>query len=97
MNCHVRNPENVLARKAVGDIKRKMEQINATTSTVNASVCSLDEGVLIALLKQRTLDRALQHYVKKSRINDNFPEPLPDSPNLISFVCLILDQVMIGF
>lgn len=46
-NIVMKENRSAYARKSVGDMKTRMEERNATTSTVKANVCAaLDEGVL---------------------------------------------------
>jgi len=56
-----------LARKAVGEIKTKMIEMNATSSSSQASVAAaLDNDVLMALPKRNTVARSLKRAREKA-------------------------------
>ena len=60
-HTHSGNVATALARKAVGEMKTKMNEMNATSSSSHASVvATLDNDVLMALPKRKTLARTLQ-------------------------------------
>jgi len=60
-HTHSGNVSTALARKAVGEMKTKMNDMNATSSTSHAAVtAALDNDVLKALPKRKTVARSLQ-------------------------------------
>uniref|UniRef100_T1IT00 Phospholipid/glycerol acyltransferase domain-containing protein n=1 Tax=Strigamia maritima TaxID=126957 RepID=T1IT00_STRMM len=81
-HTHSGNVATSLARKAVGQIKEKMNTLTATPSSSQASVLvDLPNSVLMALPKQPTLTRALQS--KKQKFSQD--ESLPAVPKDVHF------------
>jgi len=66
-HTHSLNVATALARKAVGEMKTKMNEMNATSSSSQASVlATLDNDVLMALPKRKTVARTLQRARQKA-------------------------------
>ena len=60
-HTHSGNVATAIARKAVGEMKTKVNDMNATSSSSQASVAAtLDNDVLVALPKRKTVARTLQ-------------------------------------
>jgi hypothetical protein len=83
---HAGNIATSLARKAVSEMKGKMEELTATPSSSQAAVASnLDDHVLMALPKRPTLNRALQRHRQKLNNTANGGMPLPPLPQDMNF------------
>ena len=66
-HTHSGNVATAIARKAVGEMKTKMNEMNATSSSSQASVvATLDNDVLMALPKRKTVARSLQRARQKA-------------------------------
>jgi len=80
------NVATAFARKAVGDMKTKMSEMNATSSTSQASVVAgLDNDVLMALPKRPTVARTLQRARQKAATAAAGGTPLPPVPTDLQF------------
>ena len=87
MQCKARlcNVASTLGRKAVGEMKSKMSEMNATSSTTQAAViATLNNDVLMALPKQKTLARTLQRAPQKATTASG-GIPLPTIPSDVRF------------
>ena len=66
-HTHSGNVATALARKAVGEMKTKMNEMNTTSSSSQASViATLDNDVLMALPKWKMVARSLQRARQKA-------------------------------
>ena len=77
-HTHSDNVATALARKAVGEMKTKMNEMNATSSSSQASVvATLNNDVVMALPKRKTVARTLQRARQKVATAAAGGTPLP--------------------
>lgn len=96
-HTHSGNVATALGRKAVGEMKTKMSDMNATSSTSQASVvAALDNDVLMALPKRKTLARTLQRARLKAATAAAGGTPLPPVPSdlLFAIPTAFMDMVL---
>jgi len=85
-HTHSGNVATAMARKAVGEKKTKMNDMNATSSSSQASVAAtLDNDVLMALPKRKTVARTLQRTRLKATTAAAGGTPLPAVPSDLQF------------
>jgi len=85
-HTHSGNVATALARKAVGKMKTKMNEMNATSSSSQASVvATLDNDVLMALSKRKTVARTLQRARQKAATAAAGGTTLPPVPSDLQF------------
>jgi len=85
-HTHSGNVATALARKAVGDMKTKINEMNTTSSSSQASVvATLDNDVLMALPKRKTVARTLQRARQKATTAAAGGTPLPPVPSDLQF------------
>jgi len=85
-HTHSGNKSKSMARKAVGEMKSAMSDMTVTPSSSQANVSvGLEDRVLQALPKRRTLSRSLQRYRSKVVQADNRGNPLPALPSDLHF------------
>jgi hypothetical protein len=83
---HNGNSATSLARKAVGEMKKKMTEISATPGAAAGSIaCSLSNDVLMALPKRSTLNRTLQRHRQAVMTTDDDGVVLPPPPRDATF------------
>jgi hypothetical protein len=86
-HTHNGNVATALARKAVHDMKKKMEETVATPSTSQgAVVVNLPDHVLMALPKRPTLNRILRRHRRKALTAGPTSNVLPPLPTGLDFV-----------
>jgi len=85
-HTHSGNVATALARNAVGDMKTTMTEMNATSSSSQASVAArLDNDVLMALPKRNSVARTLQRARQKAATAAAGGTPLPPVPADLQF------------
>ena len=83
--------------KTVGEMKTKMNEMNATSSSSQASVvATLDNDVLMALPKRKTVARTLQRARQKAATAASWGTPMPPVPSDLQFAIPIafIDMVL---
>jgi len=96
-HTHSGNVATALGRKAVGEMKTKKSHMNATSSTSQASViAALDNDVLMALPKRKTLASTLQRARLKAATAAAGGTPLPPVPSdlLFAIPTAFMDMVL---
>ena len=85
-HVHAGNISTSLARKAVGDMKNRMEELTATPSLVHGAVLpTVTPSVLMALPKRATVLRTLRRYRLKKTVAANGGVDLPALPKDLLF------------
>lgn len=85
-HTHNGNVATALARKAIGDMKKKMKETVATPSSSSGSVMAgLGPHVLMALPKRSSLNRVLRRHRQQELISDVNQQTLPPAPSDLNF------------
>lgn len=93
-HTHSGNVATALGRRAVGEMKAKMDSLLSTPSSSQAAVVvTLDDHVLMALPKHRALSRTLQREKCRQTAGDN----IPAAPSDLMFVMPQMFEDMVLF
>jgi hypothetical protein len=83
---HAENGSTALARQAVGAMKERMSEVTATpNSSQAAEMASLENHVLMALLRRPTLTRTLERHRQKVITAAHGGVPFPAIPTDLLF------------